>query len=382
MVPSQQEILRFLNNEMAAEEAASFIESMAQDPFLQEAVEGFAMLHPENAEEVIADLKQDIHFASERKDKDSWKWVSVAASLLLVVGSCLYLLTEKVTDKVALEAVSSEGKQSVQESITPELALNGEESRKETESISAVSSELNVVDELNEDKLSESPKFKGNAIILSDETEKVVSKDNSVSYSFSTGASSASLPTVEAEGYANITDQTISFNRVNFNGTLKEMLAIAESHYLLNEPMKEVGVEKSEVEKKRKKALKDCATCPPKPDSYISSLPREYALAKFKERDFLVAEKYFNQSVTENPADLEIRFYQVLNMIYLEKNSDARKNIIELEKKLSMEMIIWLKAACSLSEGNNKEAEQMLKVITGTKNRLEEDAKKILTQIK
>ncbi|MEM9897202.1 MAG: carboxypeptidase-like regulatory domain-containing protein, partial [Bacteroidota bacterium] len=117
-----KEFERYLKGQMSPAEAHAFERKALEDPFTQEAIEGFEATGP-NAINDINELKKRVH--TQKKEGVSFMRIAAAIALLIAGSFTIYTFTDKVEDKqLAMESESTE--ETLQNTPTPDtVAMPG-----------------------------------------------------------------------------------------------------------------------------------------------------------------------------------------------------------------------------------------------------------------
>ena len=110
---NSEEIKKYLSEKMSAKEMHQVEKQLLDDAFASDAVDGFEALNSDKINEKLVkiDLKKRLNKRiSQEKNKEIiakniplWQSISVAASVLLVLGFCFYFLTQKVENQQVTE---------------------------------------------------------------------------------------------------------------------------------------------------------------------------------------------------------------------------------------------------------------------------------------
>ena len=128
-----EEIQRYLNNQMSVQEMHAFEKAMMDDPFLEDALEGYKLVNREVATQHLKEIEQKIK-AEKEDDKvvaiktTNNNWWRIAALFILIagLGFITYRLTNTQTNDPVIAANKPASIEIIHDTIKASSSLSNE----------------------------------------------------------------------------------------------------------------------------------------------------------------------------------------------------------------------------------------------------------------
>jgi tetratricopeptide (TPR) repeat protein len=352
---SSREFEAYLSGKMSASERAAFESRVQNDPFAQEALEGYLLLEDnKKAVGLIRDTDNLIEAVigvappAKRINLSYFKFAAMAAILVLAFG--VFFWSTKLLENNEQMAQAEMAEEELIEAVTEDVEF--EAPRPDTETIYFFDDDNARKDKVrdNTDRFTEheikEPIKKTEALVVESKPEKPVKKEER-----------SLMADVKPE---KTTQEAAKKEQKPVVAAPEQVQPAVSSANKLAAPVKsDVSAGAAPIEKS----------------------PFDLGMEQFRKNNFQEAIKFFNESIRSNSRVMDSYFYSGLSYSRISQNSNAIRSfdvVIRDGKSQLVGNAKWHKAEVLIKQGEKEEAKEILRDLVETDSQYKTPAKELL----